>query len=397
MLHNHKEKDDVLTETDEILKLHEKYTGVLDINSELDVKSKHDLSQAYTPGVAVISKLIAENPQLKNKYTMSGKLIALITDGSAVLGLGNIGPAGGLPVIEGKALLYKDLSGIDAIPIAIDQVDVDEFVSTIKNTSLSFAGIHLEDIAAPRCFDIEGKLKRELDIPVYHDDQEGTAIVVLAGIINSLKLVGKKLETANIIVNGVGASGLATANLLYEVGAKHITLVDINGVITGDDEAANNYQKNLAQKLDTPCSDKHKSLSEVISGQDVFIGLSDQDVLTDDDVKQMNAQPIIFALANPKPEINPQVASEAGAAIVATGSSQYPNQVNNILAFPGLFKGLLESGIKQVDSSLQKAVALALADVIEKPTKENIVPSVFDKKVVPSVVNAIVKYASENK
>ncbi|GAK47565.1 malic enzyme, NAD-dependent [Secundilactobacillus oryzae JCM 18671] len=397
MLHNHKEKDDVLTETDEILKLHEKYTGVLDINSELDVKSKHDLSQAYTPGVAVISKLIAENPQLKNKYTMSGKLIALITDGSAVLGLGNIGPAGGLPVIEGKALLYKDLSGIDAIPIAIDQVDVDEFVSTIKNTSLSFAGIHLEDIAAPRCFDIEEKLKRELDIPVYHDDQEGTAIVVLAGLINSLKLVGKKLETANIIVNGVGASGLATANLLYEVGAKHITLVDINGVITGDDEAANNYQKNLAQKLDTPSSDKHKSLSEVISGQDVFIGLSDQDVLTDDDVKQMDAQPIIFALANPKPEINPQVASEAGAAIVATGSSQYPNQVNNILAFPGLFKGLLESGIKQVDSSLQKAVALALADVIEKPTKKNIVPSVFDKKVVPSVVNAIVKYASENK
>ncbi|WP_034527048.1 NAD(P)-dependent malic enzyme [Secundilactobacillus oryzae] len=386
-----------MTETDEILKLHEKYTGVLDINSELDVKSKHDLSQAYTPGVAVISKLIAENPQLKNKYTMSGKLIALITDGSAVLGLGNIGPAGGLPVIEGKALLYKDLSGIDAIPIAIDQVDVDEFVSTIKNTSLSFAGIHLEDIAAPRCFDIEEKLKRELDIPVYHDDQEGTAIVVLAGLINSLKLVGKKLETANIIVNGVGASGLATANLLYEVGAKHITLVDINGVITGDDEAANNYQKNLAQKLDTPSSDKHKSLSEVISGQDVFIGLSDQDVLTDDDVKQMDAQPIIFALANPKPEINPQVASEAGAAIVATGSSQYPNQVNNILAFPGLFKGLLESGIKQVDSSLQKAVALALADVIEKPTKKNIVPSVFDKKVVPSVVNAIVKYASENK
>lgn len=195
-----------------------------------------------------------------------------------------------------------------------------------------------------------------------------------------MKLVGKKLETANIIVNGVGASGLATANLLYEVGAKHITLVDINGVITGDDEAANNYQKNLAQKLDTPSSDKHKSLSEVISGQDVFIGLSDQDVLTDDDVKQMDAQPIIFALANPKPEINPQVASEAGAAIVATGSSQYPNQVNNILAFPGLFKGLLESGIKQVDSSLQKAVALALADVIEKPTKKNIVPSVFDKK-----------------
>ncbi|MEG6578564.1 NAD(P)-dependent malic enzyme [Lactiplantibacillus plantarum] len=382
-----------MVEQDEILKLHAAHTGVLDIHSDLAVTDKADLGKAYTPGVAVISKLIAAHPELKAKYTMSGKLVALITDGSAVLGLGNIGPAGGLPVVEGKALLYKNLAGINAIPLALNQVSVPAMVATIKNISLSFAGIHLEDITAPKCFELEAALKDELDIPVYHDDQEGTAIVVLAGLINAAHVVGKSLRQMRIVVNGVGASGLATARLLAAVGVKQLTLVDVYGVVTADDQRYNQYQRNLAKQLGTPAQLKGQPLAKVMADQDVFIGLSDANVLSAGAVHLMNHDPIVFALANPVPEINPAVAEKAGATVIATGSSQYPNQVNNILAFPGLFKGLLTNGVKQVDNALQIQVAQALAKTVSNPTATTIVPSVFDSQVVPNVTAAVAAYA----
>lgn len=382
-----------MVEQDEILKLHAAHTGVLDIHSDLAVTDKADLGKAYTPGVAVISKLIAAHPELKAKYTMSGKLVALITDGSAVLGLGNIGPAGGLPVVEGKALLYKNLAGINAIPLALNQVSVPAMVATIKNMSLSFAGIHLEDITAPKCFELEAALKDELDIPVYHDDQEGTAIVVLAGLINAAHIVGKSLRQMRIVVNGVGASGLATARLLAAVGVKQLTLVDVYGGVTADDQRYNQYQRNLAKQLGTPAQLKGQPLAKVMADQDVFIGLSDANVLSAGAVHLMNHDPIVFALANPVPEIDPAVAEKAGATVIATGSSQYPNQVNNILAFPGLFKGLLTNGVKQVDNALQIQVAQALAKTVSNPTATTIVPSVFDSQVVPNVTAAVAAYA----
>lgn len=383
-----------MTETEEILKAHEDHTGVLDIQSDLTVHNKTELGRAYTPGVAVISKMIAKDPSLKNKYTVSGKLVALVTDGSAVLGLGNIGPAGGLPVIEGKALLYKDLAGINAIPIAVDQVSADEIVSTIKNTAKSFAGIHLEDIAAPKCFEIEEKLNEQLDIPVYHDDQEGTAIVVLAGLINAAKVTGRSLDFMHVVINGVGASGLATAKLLYAVGIKHLTLIDVYGVVTANDDRYNKYQRDMAKTLNTPSDMLGKQLTDVMDDQDVFIGLSDKHLLSQTDVHRMAKDPIIFALANPVPEIEPEDAAKAGAKVIATGSSQHPNQVNNILAFPGLFKGLLESGITHVDAKLQEVVAKALASVVANPTADEIVPGVFDDQVVKTVTAAVVDYAN---
>ena len=385
------------SEEDAILRLHQAHTGMLDIKSDFDIEDRADLQKAYTPGVAVLSRMIAEKPELKDKVTVSGKLVALITDGTAVLGLGNVGPAAGLPVIEGKALLYKDLANINAIPLAVDQVSPKEIIKTIKNISLSFAGIHLEDIAAPRCFEIENALSEELDIPVYHDDQEGSAIVVLAGLINAAKVVGKKLTDLRVVINGVGASGLATARLLYAAGIKHLTLVDVHGVITSEDYRANDYQRVFAAKLGTPQNMENQNIHDAIKGQDAFIGLSTGNVINRHDVKQMNEQPIIFALANPHQEIAPEKAKEAGATVIATGSSQYPNQVNNILAFPGLFKGLLASGLKKVDMNLQKAVAQALASVVAEPTAENIVPSVFDERVVPTVAKAVVDYASQSK
>ncbi|CAJ1226852.1 NADP-dependent malic enzyme [Lactiplantibacillus xiangfangensis] len=385
-----------MVEQDEILKLHAAHTGVLDIHSDLQVTDKTELGKAYTPGVAVISKLIAAHPELKAKYTMSGKLVALITDGSAVLGLGNIGPAGGLPVVEGKALLYKNLAGINAIPLALNQVSVPKMVETIKNMSLSFAGIHLEDITAPKCFELEAALKAELDIPVYHDDQEGTAIVVLAGLINAARVVGKTLQQMRIVINGVGASGLATARLLAAVGVKKLTLVDVYGVVTADDRRYNRYQRDLAKQLQTPASLKGQPLAKVMADQDAFIGLSDANVLSAGAVHLMNHDPIIFALANPVPEIDPAVAEKAGATIIATGSSQYPNQVNNILAFPGLFKGLLDNGVKQVDDELQVQVAQALAKTVTNPSATAIVPSVFDASVVPNVTAAVAAYAHQS-
>ena len=380
-------------EDKEILSMHAKNQGVLNIAPQFEVKNRKELGEAYTPGVAIISKLIERYPELKDKYTLSGKLVALVTDGSAVLGLGNIGPAGGLPVVEGKALLYKDLANVNALPLTVEQVPVNEFVATLKNMQESFAGFHLEDIKAPRCFEIEEKLSKVVNIPVYHDDQEGTAIVVLAGLINAARVVKKNLKDLKVIINGVGASGVATARLLFAAGIKNITFVDIDGPVHVDSQNYNHYQTDLVkQSADQP---PYKKLSEAVKDRDVFIGLSDADVLTSEQVKTMAKNPIIFALANTKPEIDPQIAKDADAAVMATGSSQYPNQVNNILVFPGLYKGLLSADLNKVDFGLEKAIASALANMISNPTAEKIVPGVFDDGVVNTVAKAVQHYASQ--
>lgn len=380
---------------EEVLSLHAKHQGVLAISPEFAVHNKQELGEAYTPGVAIISKLIERYPELKDKYTMSGKLVALVTDGSAVLGLGNIGPAGGLPIVEGKALLYKDLSGVNAIPLTVEQVSPDEVVSTLKNMQESFAGFHLEDIAAPRCFEIEEKLAKEVNIPVYHDDQEGTAIVVLAGLINATKVVGKQLTDLKVVINGVGASGVATARLLFAAGIKNITFVDIDGPVHADSKNYNHYQTNLVKQSSDQTA--YADLDEAVRNRDVFIGLSDADVLSADQVKKMADNPIIFALANPKPEIDPAVAHEAGVQVMATGSSQYPNQVNNILVFPGLYKGLLATDLNKVDFGLEKAIAQGIASLVPEPTADRFVPGVFDDGVVDTVAQAVKDYAASKK
>ena len=380
---------------EEVLSLHAKHHGVLAISPEFAVHNKQELGEAYTPGVAIISKLIERYPELKDKYTMSGKLVALVTDGSAVLGLGNIGPAGGLPIVEGKALLYKALSGVNALPLTVEQVSPDEVVSTLKNMQESFAGFHLEDIAAPRCFEIEEKLTKEVNIPVYHDDQEGTAIVVLAGLINAAKVVGKQLTDLKVVINGLGASGVATARLLFAAGIKNITFVDIDGPVHADSKNYNHYQTDLVKQSGDQTA--YADLDEAVRDRDVFIGLSDADVLSADQVKKMADNPIIFALANPKPEIDPAVAHEAGVQVMATGSSQYPNQVNNILVFPGLYKGLLATDLNKVDFGLEKAIAHGIASLLPEPTADRFVPGVFDDGVVDTVAQAVKDYAASKK
>lgn len=376
-----------LMDKQEIIELHKKQTGVLEVTAELPVRNSNELGKAYTPGVAELSRIIYDDPKQKDELTISGKLVAVVTDGSAVLGLGDIGPSAGLPVVEGKALLYKELSGVNAIPLALSQSSVPEFVKTVKNISKSFAGIHLEDIKAPRCFEIEEQLSQQLDIPVYHDDQEGTAIVVLAGLINAAKVVNKELTDLKIVINGAGASGLATAKLLATAGLKHVTLVDQNGVIRDKRTSLNQYQLDVAKHFEEV--KQGTDLADALVNQDVFIGLSIGDIVNKQMIKSMADKPIIFALANPRPEADPKVAREAGAAVIATGSSTYPNQVNNILVFPGLFKGLLEEKIKHFKPQMEMQIAEALANVISNPTAENIVPGVFDKAVVETVVTAV--------
>jgi malate dehydrogenase (oxaloacetate-decarboxylating) len=376
-----------LMDKQEIIELHKKQTGVLEVTAELPVRNSNELGKAYTPGVAELSRIIYDDPKQKDELTISGKLVAVVTDGSAVLGLGDIGPSAGLPVVEGKALLYKELSGVNAIPLALSQSSVPEFVKTVKNISKSFAGIHLEDIKAPRCFEIEEQLSQQLDIPVYHDDQEGTAIVVLAGLINAAKVVNKELTDLKIVINGAGASGLATAKLLATAGLKHVTLVDQKGVIRDKRTSLNQYQLDVAKHFEEV--KQGTDLADALVNQDVFIGLSIGDIVNKQMIKSMADKPIIFALANPRPEVDPKVAREAGAAVIATGSSTYPNQVNNILVFPGLFKGLLEEKIKHFKPQMEMQIAEALANVISNPTAENIVPGVFDKAVVETVVTAV--------
>lgn len=388
-----KGSDNVL---EEILAIHQKNIGVLSLEATEAVLNHHDLAKMYTPGVAELSLMIAQNHELAREWTISGKLIAVITDGSAVLGLGNMGTQAGLPIVEGKALLYKNLAGVDAIPLALEQKSVDEMVQTIENLQNSFAGIHLEDISAPKCFEIEEKLQQRLNIPVYHDDQEGTAIVVLAGLINAAKIKGKPLNELRVVINGVGASGVATAKLCIQAGITHLTLVDRQGVLREEDPTLNPYQRALLRQVIKP-SVENKDLATAVVNQDVFLGLSEADVLTPALIKSMNQDPIIFALANPKPEIEPALAQANGVRLLATGSSKYPNQVNNILAFPGLFKGLLAAKGRKVDVGLQMTVARSLAAMISEPTTEKFIPNVFDGGVVDTVFNAVLDYIKQEK
>ncbi|ADX78661.1 NADP-dependent malic enzyme [Enterococcus faecalis] len=381
---------------EEILAIHQKNIGVLSLEATEAVLNHHDLAKMYTPGVAELSLMIAQNHELAREWTISGKLIAVITDGSAVLGLGNMGTQAGLPIVEGKALLYKNLAGVDAIPLALEQKSVDEMVQTIENLQNSFAGIHLEDISAPKCFEIEEKLQQRLNIPVYHDDQEGTAIVVLAGLINAAKIKGKPLNELRVVINGVGASGVATAKLCIQAGITHLTLVDRQGVLREEDPTLNPYQRALLRQVIKP-SVENKDLATAVVNQDVFLGLSEADVLTPALIKSMNQDPIIFALANPKPEIEPDLAQANGVRLLATGSSKYPNQVNNILAFPGLFKGLLAAKGRKVDVGLQMTVARSLAAMISEPTAEKFIPNVFDGGVVDTVFNAVLDYIKQEK
>ena len=388
-----KGSDNVL---EEVLAIHQKNIGVLSLEATEAVLNHHDLAKMYTPGVAELSLMIAQNHELAREWTISGKLIAVITDGSAVLGLGNMGTQAGLPIVEGKALLYKNLAGADAIPLALEQKSVDEMVQTIENLQNSFAGIHLEDISAPKCFEIEEKLQQRLNIPVYHDDQEGTAIVVLAGLINAAKIKGKPLNQLRVVINGVGASGVATAKLCIQAGITHLTLVDRQGVLREEDPTLNPYQRALLRQVIKP-SVENKDLATAVVNQDVFLGLSEADVLTPALIKSMNQDPIIFALANPKPEIEPALAQANGVRLLATGSSKYPNQVNNILAFPGLFKGLLAAKGRKVDVGLQMTVARSLAAMISEPTAEKFIPNVFDGGVVDTVFNAVLDYIKQEK
>lgn len=388
-----KGSDNVL---EEVLAIHQKNIGVLSLEATEAVLNHHDLAKMYTPGVAELSLMIAQNYELAREWTISGKLIAVITDGSAVLGLGNMGTQAGLPIVEGKALLYKNLAGVDAIPLALEQKSVDEMVQTIENLQNSFAGIHLEDISAPKCFEIEEKLQQRLNIPVYHDDQEGTAIVVLAGLINAAKIKGKPLNELRVVINGVGASGVATAKLCIQAGITHLTLVDRQGVLREEDPTLNPYQRALLRQVIKP-SVENKDLATAVVNQDVFLGLSEADVLTPALIKSMNQDPIIFALANPKPEIEPALAQANGVRLLATGSSKYPNQVNNILAFPGLFKGLLAAKGRKVDVGLQMTVARSLAAMISEPTAEKFIPNVFDGGVVDTVFNAVLDYIKQEK
>ncbi|MBF0823851.1 NADP-dependent malic enzyme [Enterococcus faecalis] len=381
---------------EEILAIHQKNIGVLSLEATEAVLNHHDLAKMYTPGVAELSLMIAQNHELAREWTISGKLIAVITDGSAVLGLGNMGTQAGLPIVEGKALLYKNLAGVDAIPLALEQKSVDEMVQTIENLQNSFAGIHLEDISAPKCFEIEEKLQQRLNIPVYHDDQEGTAIVVLAGLINAAKIKGKPLNELRVVINGVGASGVATAKLCIQAGITHLTLVDRQGVLREEDPTLNPYQRALLRQVIKP-SVENKDLATAVVNQDVFLGLSEADLLTPALIKSMNQDPIIFALANPKPEIEPALAQANGVRLLATGSSKYPNQVNNILAFPGLFKGLLAAKGRKVDVGLQMTVARSLAAMISEPTAEKFIPNVFDGGVVDTVFNAVLDYIKQEK
>lgn len=369
------------------LKLHKKNKGKISIISKVNVKTKDDLSWTYTPGVAAVSKHLEKNPQETNDYTYRGNLVAVISDGSAVLGLGNIGPEGAYPVMEGKALLFKHFAGIDSIPIVLNTQDPDEIIKIVKAISPSFGGINLEDIASPQCFRIEEELKEALDMPVVHDDQWGTAVTVLAGLINSLKIVSKQPGKIKVVITGTGAAGTAVLKILLEYGVTQIVMIDSQGSIYSDrEDLPSKPHKEHVAKISNPNQEKGE-LEEVIKNADVFIGLSQPGILKPEMVKTMNEKPIIFALANPIPEIMPDLAKEAGAYIVATGRSDFNNQLNNALAFPGIFKGALDNNVKNITMDIMVKVAEAIANVVSKPTPEKIIPSIFDNSVVPSITN----------
>jgi len=369
------------------LELHKKHKGKLEIKSKIRLKNKTDLCLAYTPGVAEPCRKIALNPAAAYQYTIKANSIAVVTNGSAVLGLGNIGAQAALPVMEGKCILFKEFANIDAYPICIDSQEPKEIIKTVKLIAPGFGGINLEDIKAPDCFEIQDELTKQLDIPIYHDDQQGTAIVVLAGLINALKVVDKKIDKIKIIVNGAGAAGIAVTKLLLAAGAKNIILIDRTGAIYQGRNNLNPAKKEIAKLTN---QEKRKGrIKDVIQGADVFIGLSVAKVLRPEWAAQMAGQSIIFAMANPIPEIMPDQAKKAGAAVIATGRSDFPNQLNNVLAFPGMMRGLLDSQTKQMTIKMQLAASQALASLVKKPKPDKIIPSVFEKLVAQKVAQSI--------
>jgi malate dehydrogenase (oxaloacetate-decarboxylating) len=371
----------------ESVDLHKKNRGKLAIASKVPLSNKNDLSLAYTPGVSEVCRIIANDKSLALTHTMKGNMVAVISDGSAILGLGNLGPEAALPVMEGKCILFKEFAGVDAFPICLDTQDEEEIIKTVKYLAPVFGGINLEDISAPRCFNIEARLKAELNIPVMHDDQHGTATVVLAGLINALKVKGLSKEAAKIVINGAGAAGLAITSLLLGYGFKNIIVCDSQGAIYQGRESLNSEKERMAAL--TNLNHTRGKLSEIIVDADIFIGVSVGGALTAEMVKTMNEHPIIFALANPTPEIMPDVAREAGALVVATGRSDFANQINNVLVFPGVFRGALDNHVSQITDEMLVRAALNLASLIENPTAELILPNPFDKEVAKTVAQAI--------
>lgn len=378
-----------MTNNEKALLMHEKWNGKLEIVSKPPVKSREDLAVAYTPGVAEPCKVIAGDKEAAYKYTMKANTVAVVSDGSAVLGLGNIGPHAAMPVMEGKAVLFKEFGGVNAVPICLDTQDTEEIIKAVTWLAPGFGGINLEDISAPRCFEIEERLKEILDIPVFHDDQHGTAIIVLAGIINSLKVVGKKKEDCLVVVNGAGSAGVAITRLLLTYGFPHITMCDKTGILSESTEGLNWMQQKMVKV--TNLARQTGTLADALKGADIFIGVSAPNIVTPEMVASMNRDAILFAMANPVPEIMPDAAKAAGAKIVGTGRSDFPNQVNNVIAFPGIFKGALEGRATRITEEMKLAAAEAIASLVpeDKLSDENILPEAFDPKVVELVAQAV--------
>ena len=378
-----------MSNSEKALQMHEQWNGKLETTAKAHVNSREDLAIAYTPGVAEPCKVIAKDPEAAYKYTNKSNTVAVVSDGSAVLGLGNIGALAAMPVMEGKAVLFKEFGGVYAVPICLDTQDTEEIIRTVVNIAPAFGGINLEDISAPRCFEIETRLKELLDIPVFHDDQHGTAIVVLAGIINALKVTKKEKETCRVVVNGAGSAGVAITKLLLNYGFKDITMCDINGIISKDSENLNWMQKEMAKV--TNLKNASGTLADALKGADIFVGVSAPGIVTKDMVASMNKDAILFAMANPVPEIMPDLAKAAGAKVVGTGRSDFPNQVNNVVAFPGIFKGALEGRASQITEEMKLAAAKAIAGLVpdEELSEDNILPQAFDPCVAETVSRAI--------
>lgn len=378
-----------MTNSEKALQMHEQWNGKLETAAKAHVNSREDLAIAYTPGVAEPCKVIAKDPEAAYKYTIKSNTVAVVSDGSAVLGLGNIGALAAMPVMEGKAVLFKEFGGVNAVPICLDTQDTEEIIKTVINIAPAFGGINLEDISAPRCFEIEERLKELLDIPVFHDDQHGTAIVVLAGIINALKVTGKKKEYCRVVVNGAGSAGVAITKLLLTYGFEHITMCDINGIISSASPNLNWMQKKMTEV--TNLENKTGSLADAMRGADIFVGVSAPGIVTKEMVASMNSDAILFAMANPVPEIMPDLAKEAGARVVGTGRSDFPNQVNNVVAFPGIFKGALEGRATQITEEMKLATANAIASLVsdEELNENNILPEAFDSRVADVVSKAV--------
>ena len=378
-----------MTTNEKALLMHEKWNGKLETVSKTPVKTREDLAIAYTPGVAEPCKVIAQDKEAAYKYTMEANTVAVVSDGSAVLGLGNIGPYAAMPVMEGKAVLFKEFGNVNAVPICLDTQDTEEIIKAVTYLAPGFGGINLEDISAPRCFEIEERLKEILDIPVFHDDQHGTAIVVLAGVINALKVVGKKKEDCRVVVNGAGSAGVAITKLLLTYGFPNIIMCDKVGIVSRDTEGLNWMQKKMTEV--TNLNNETGSLADALKGADIFIGVSAPNIVTPKMVASMNRDSILFAMANPIPEIMPDVAKAAGARVVGTGRSDFPNQVNNVVAFPGIFKGALEGRATQITEEMKLAAAEAIAGLVpaDKLSDDNIMPEAFDPQVAEVVANAV--------